>query len=347
MLYLPEKKSPLLYFMMAFSLLLLLPAVTGRAAGPVKVIFDTDMANDCDDAGSLAVLNTLADSGEAEILAVVTNRKDPGNASAAAVSAINTWYGRGDIPIGTDKDGAKIRGGKPSSYAGALRDEFPHSALADDEMPDALTVYRKTLAAQADGSVVVISVGALSNLEDLLRSPADDFSPLNGVELVKAKVRETFVMGGGFPRTNRPETNIILDPASAVTVCNEWPTAIVWQGYEVGAAMKNGTELLDAPKQNPVRRAYQLRMFHDKPSLEVSKPNHDLATVLLAVRGVQPEFWTVTKGGRVVSDSDGHTQWLTDRTKPHSYVRIKGRSLALEQLIGRLLARPPSAGAPQ
>ena len=46
-------------------------------AAPVKVIFDTDMANDCDDAGALAVLHALADLGEVEILATATNRKDP------------------------------------------------------------------------------------------------------------------------------------------------------------------------------------------------------------------------------------------------------------------------------
>ena len=46
---------------------------SSRAAGPppVKILFETDMANDCDDAGALAVLNALADRGEAEILAVV------------------------------------------------------------------------------------------------------------------------------------------------------------------------------------------------------------------------------------------------------------------------------------
>ena len=42
--------------------------------------------------------------------------------------------------------------------------------------PDALSVYRATLAAQPDGSVVICSVGALSNLEDLLRSGPDEHS---------------------------------------------------------------------------------------------------------------------------------------------------------------------------
>lgn len=305
-------------------------------AAPVKVIFDTDMANDCDDAGALAVLHALADLGEAEILAIVTNRKDPSNASAAAADAINTWYGRGDIPIGTDKDGATggARKGRPSAYCAALRDEFPHDAKPDDAMPDALAVYREVLSRQEDGSVVICSVGALSNLEDLLRAEP---------ELVVAKVKQLYVMGGGFPRTARPETNIKLDPAAAVTVTNEWPTPVVWQGYEVGAAMTNGPELIATPEKNPVRRAYELRLHHDRPSLEIGKPNHDLATVLLAVRGAQEEYWNVVEGGRVVFDSDGHSQWNTDWKKRHQYVRIKGDPRALGGVLGELLAAPPAS----
>ena len=50
-------------------------AVSVQAESPVPIIFDTDMDNECDDAGALAVLHALADEGEAEILAVVTNRR--------------------------------------------------------------------------------------------------------------------------------------------------------------------------------------------------------------------------------------------------------------------------------
>lgn len=320
--------------LLLLTLSLVCAASLPATAEPVKIIFDTDMANDCDDAGALAVLHALADLGEAEVLAVVTNRKDPSNASAAAVDVINTWYGRGDIPIGTDKDGSKTpaRWNKPSSYCGALRDEFPHDAKPDDQMPDALDVYREALRNQPDGSVVICSVGALSNLEDLIRAEP---------ELVKAKVKQLLVMGGGFPRTARPETNIKLDPAAAVTVTNEWPTPILWQGYEVGAAMNNGVELKDAPMENPTRRAYELRPFHEFRSLDHGKPNHDLATVLLAVRGAQEEYWTVVEDGRAIFDSDGHSEWRQDWNKSHAYVRIKGHPRKLEQVLGELLATSP------
>lgn len=307
------------------------------AKDPVKIIFDTDMASDCDDVGALAVLHALADLGEAEILAVVTNRKCPGNASAATVSAINHWYGRAGIPIGTDKDGSKTppRWNRPSSFTGLIAGEFPHSARPDDEMPDALSVYLDTLRAQPDGSVTICSVGALSNLEDLVRADA---------ELIEAKVKELVIMGGGFPRTHAPETNIKLDPAAAVTVTNEWPTPIIWQGFEVGNAMYNGSELLDSPTENPVRRAFELRPFRGGNSLSHGKPNHDLAAVLIAVRGPVENHWTVVDKGRVVIDSDGHTEWVRDYPKRHRYVKIREHPRILQAMIGDLLAAPPLRG---
>jgi inosine-uridine nucleoside N-ribohydrolase len=321
---------------------LLLCALCGLShAAPVRIIFDTDMANDCDDAGALAVLHALADKGEAEILAIVTNRKDPSGASAAACAAINAYYGRPDIPIGTDKDGAKTKGRTPSSYAPALRDEFPHHAKPDDQMPDAVAVLRRVLAAAPDKSITYCSVGALSNLEDLLRSQPDDLSPLSGLELIEKKIQLTVIMGGGFPRTANPETNIKLDPAAAITVVNEWPGPILWQGYEVGAAIITGAELQKTPAASPVRRAFELRMHHGAPALAHGKPSYDQATVLLAVRGPQPELWDVIEKGRVIFDSDGHCQWSRDWSKAHRYVKIQGSPKALTNLIGELMSNAP------
>ncbi len=310
-------------------------------ARPASIILDTDMAGDCDDAGALAVLHALADLGEAGILAIVTNRRDRSNASAAACSAINHYYGRPDIPIGTDKDGAKTGRGRPSPYAPALRDEFPHSALPDDEMPDALTIYRKTLAAQPDNSVVICSIGLLSNLEDLIRSQPDEFSSLNGLELIRKKVKSTVIMGGGFPRTRLPETNLRLDPAAVVTVVNEWPGPILWSGFEIGAALFCGEPLKQLSSDNPVRRSFELRPYRDGFAIDKGKPAHDQAAVLLAVRGAQPEYWELISDGRVVADSDGHTVWKNDRNRAHSYVKIKQSPDPIATLIDDLMIAPP------
>ena len=58
---------------MAIILRFLIPLFLGGVtltAAPVKILFDTDMTTDCDDAGAMAVLHALADRGECEILAL-------------------------------------------------------------------------------------------------------------------------------------------------------------------------------------------------------------------------------------------------------------------------------------
>jgi inosine-uridine nucleoside N-ribohydrolase len=311
-------------------------------ANSAKIILDTDMSNDCDDAGALAVLHALADRGEAEILAVVTNRKGTDNAAAAAVSAINHFYGRPEIPIGTDKDGGKTPNPKPSSYTPALRDEFRHSARPDHEMPDSLAIYRRTLARQDDRSVILCSIGLLSNLEDLLKSGPDEQSPLSGKDLIRKKVKLTVVMGGTFPRTSTPETNLRLDPRAAMSVAEGWPTPVYWQGYDVGAAIITGAGLKNTRGANPVRRAFELRPFGPGFSIDKGKPSHDQAAVILAVRGARKGHWRLSEWGQVTCDEGGFSEWVERPGGLHRLAELDGSERMLQAEIERLMATPPT-----
>eukprot|EP01051_Picozoa_sp_SAG22_P010248 SAG22_NODE_910_length_6547_cov_2.044975_2_plen_109_part_00 len=78
---------------------------TGAAAKPsvpVKLIIDTDIGgggcNDVDDVVAVCIANALHDNGEAELLAVVQNTAPL--KCAGAISVLNHFYGRDDIPIG-------------------------------------------------------------------------------------------------------------------------------------------------------------------------------------------------------------------------------------------------------
>jgi hypothetical protein len=70
---------------------------------PVRIIFDTDMGNDVDDALALAILHALESRGEAKLLAVTVTKDNP--YAAAFVDVVNTFYGRGGVPIGIVKNG--------------------------------------------------------------------------------------------------------------------------------------------------------------------------------------------------------------------------------------------------
>ena len=75
--------------------------VSPAYSAPAQIIFDTDMNGDCDDAGTLAMLHTLQDLGECNILAITTSWG--GEVIPGAIDAINTYYGHPDIPVGSCK----------------------------------------------------------------------------------------------------------------------------------------------------------------------------------------------------------------------------------------------------
>ncbi|MCC7491207.1 MAG: nucleoside hydrolase [Fimbriimonadaceae bacterium] len=301
------------------------------AAAPVRLILDTDMSGDADDAGALALLHALADRGEVSLLAVAVNRRDHTNASAAAVAAINTWYRRGDLPLGTDKIGPTDLQ-RTSAYTRALRDEFPHACLPDDRCPDALDLYRHTLAAEADGAVTICSIGALSNLAELWRREP---------ELVRRKVARLVIMAGRFPNHPEWETNVRTHVAAAQTVAHEWPGELVWQGFEIGDHLITGARLRESPAGNPVRRAYELRPYAGRPAIDGGQPSFDQAAALYAVRGAQPEWWSLVRGGRARIDAAGVLRWLPDPASRQAYVQLIGDRGELAALIEELMVAPP------
>jgi len=78
---------------------------------------------------------------------------------------------------------------------------------------NAVELYRKILSEQFDSSVVIITTGFMTNLAALIISESDDYSALNGLELVNQKVKRWVCMGGGFPSTGG-EFNFNCDAAA-------------------------------------------------------------------------------------------------------------------------------------
>lgn len=162
----------------------------------VRLILDTDMMTDCDDVAALGILHKMADYGEVDILAVMVSSKYP--MSAPVVDVVNTYYGRPDIPIGTPKKGTGFYT-PVSVFLDSLASEFPHQIESNDHAPDAVTLYREILALEADTSVVIVTIGYSSNIEQLLKSKPDNISELNGYDLVEKKAKVWINMGGNFP----------------------------------------------------------------------------------------------------------------------------------------------------
>src|SRR5262245_44540464 len=156
--------------------LILVMAMALSAAQPVPVIFDTDMGNDVDDALALAMLHALESRGECRLAAVTLTKDNPW--SAVYVDLVNTFYGRGQIPVGmvkggvTPEDSAMIR--TPSERRRADGSfVYPRRLASGAEAPEAVALLRRILAAEQDGSVVIVQVGFSTNLARLLDSAED------------------------------------------------------------------------------------------------------------------------------------------------------------------------------
>lgn len=302
------------------------------APSPVAVILDTDIDSDCDDTGALAMLHAMADSGEAEILAVMMS--DSNGESPRCTDAINTWYGRGDIPIGVRKPG----GGKaPSKYARQIAEEFPND-FNYDAAPHAVDLYRRVLASQDDQSVVIISVGTLENLAELLQSPADDHSELKGVELVQRKVKFWSCMGGHYPTASSAEHNFKFGGKKSAQAINGWPTPILFSGWELGNRLITGAHWPDdqPATSNPIRRAYEL--YFGKPGQ--GRQSWDQTSVLAAVRDPS-QWWTVREGGHNHVFEDGRNEWRPAPDKDHAYLVEKVDRAEVVDAIEELMMQPP------
>ena len=299
--------------------------------GVSAIIFDTDFAEDVDDVGALAILHAMADSGEADILGVMISSGD--YYALRAVDTVNTYYGRPDIPIGTTWEPAVS---VDSNYTLELALDFPNDVEA---APNAIDLYRQLLAEQPDDSVTIVTVGFLTNLQGLLASESDEHSVLSGSELVAAKVAKLVVMGGHYPDSaahpDDREYNFALDSEATYDVIPNWPTPIVFSGFEIGWDIVTGAILQEvASPDNPVRVAYDL--FNGG----VGRSSWDLTAVHFAVRGVA-DVWQLCGPGYNEVYPDGRNRWDSETDRAHFYLLNAKSKAEIKTVLDDLLIQPP------
>ncbi|MGZ6615940.1 MAG: nucleoside hydrolase [Solirubrobacteraceae bacterium] len=282
-------------------------SASARAATPV--IVDTDLFSSADDVGALATAYGLQLKGEASVIAVTLNTRTANGQHPVptdtwkCAAAINDYYNpSGNVPIGT-----QTALGTPSPNDPDFVGPCGQLAPASQPAPQAaVSVMRQALASQADGSVVIVTTGYEGNLANLLKSPSDGISLLNGHDLVVAKVKTLVVMGGGYPSfsTNPGENNFYGDPADAKYVADNWPTKLVYSGEEIGndPLTVTGQGISGShPHYSPVRVAYEA--FSKGPNNYID--SHDLTAVYHAIRPADTLLTESAAGTNNVNSGNG------------------------------------------
>ena len=310
-------------------------------AAPVKLIFDTDMGNDVDDLMALAMIHNLQKRGACELLAVTVTKDHP--QAAAFVDAVDTLYGYPDTPIGVVRDGAAKEAGKFNLLAdeknadGSLR--YPHDLKSGADAPEAVGLIKEILAKQPDGSVVIAQVGFFTNLARLL----DD---AEGKALVAKKVKVLSIMAGAFQtvqwNTRHLEYNVKLDIPAAQKLAKQWPTPIVWSGFEIGVAAAFPHVVIEQDlnyiPHHPLKEAYYL--YNPPPH---DRPTWDPTAVLYAIlpdRG----YFDLSPPGNVLVEDDSATLFrpTKDGKGKHRFLVMSPEQTArVREAIVQLSVEPP------
>lgn len=319
----------------------------GRNTGAgqrINVIFDTDIGNDIDDAEALALLNRYIDEGRINLLGICLNKE--GEKTARYVDIMNTFYGHTDIPMARARNNGGDGEDPADRYTGKVCDLtkedgsplFATTGVDYENLPNGEILYRKLLAAQPDNSVTIISVGFLTNLARLLDTPADEYSPLTGKELVEKKVKLLSIMAGRFI-DEVPEYNVVINIPPAKKIFEEWPTRIASLPWELGEVVRYPAASIEKDYSwvaaHPFKEAYV--RYGDMP---YDNWMFDPTAVIYAVEG--ENLFTSSEPGTISVDDEGVTRFIPSPDGKHVHISLtpeQARAL-IDYSVRKLTAKP-------
>lgn len=280
-----------------------------------KIIFDTDMDTDCDDAAALQMLIKAHFKKEIELIGVVCD--SPSDYAAPACDAICSYYGL-DVPIATYVENECDKNTRFLKYHGHQNEmsdymKYTHFLAKMVERKDytsSTELYLKLLSDAADNSVVIVCVGLMSAVCGLFETP-------DGIELVKNKVKYIVSMTNApYPSSNN-SFNYDMDGYAAEFVCKNCPVPIyaspdgtrVITGYSYSSKLKN---------DHPLRIAYE----HHNLGEGVGRSSWDLITTLFALDPNSPMFKVNSRGKLCYDMSQKRTYWNDSEVEKDFEVRM-------------------------
>ena len=275
-----------------------------------RIIFDTDICSSTDDLFAMEMLYRFADQGRCRLLGIVVDREGEGHAAFADV--MNTYFGYPNLPIAQVRNGIKdAQIWTDYRCVADLKDGngqamFRHTISNYSELPDGYKLYRRLLAHQPDKSVSIISVGFLTCLAQLLESGSDEYSSLNGIDLVRQKVKCIYIMGGAFSQVAESEYNFGQGVDFSQTFFRLWPKDIdmLFSPGEVGDPLNYQPEQVISDiswtDSHPIKQVYMMKGYDD-PGQRMWDP----LTVIHAIDG--DAAFHLSERGTVSLDSKAFT----------------------------------------
>jgi inosine-uridine nucleoside N-ribohydrolase len=297
-------------------------AGTVTAAAPQRVVLDTDIGDDIDDAFALGL---LLQSPEVDLLGVSTAYGQTG-LRARLVERYLRAVGRANVPVA-------------AGVVGPDTDHFSQAAYArqmpERKYPDGVALLLNQIRVHP-GQVTVIAIGALTNLKAALDRDPATFRKVNRVVLMGGSVYEGYEdhQTGQRGRPVSVEWNIRCDPAAARAVFDSGVPVFVMPldstQIHLSADELRGVLAYGSPVTDQIALLYQQwtgRKQWNSPTL------YDPVAVTYAIR---PALCPTTPL-RLEVDAEGYTRPVEG--KPNVQVCLKADEPGFRAfLLGRLMA---------
>jgi len=282
------------------------------------VIIDTDFASDSDDVVAVRLAMCLQDAEMLDIRGIALSTTY--SRSPLAVHSLCYQDGYGSIPVAMDTSGNGVQ--VHTEYVDVMS-EMARSR-SDYEQP--VQMYRRILS-ESDTKVNIITLGFLQNIQALMNSKPDQYSPLTGRELISEKVDTLYITGGNS--TGKPSFNFYWTGEKVINaardVSKEFPARVVFLQSDLGDDTFCGQfyQTKDSNHRDIVTKALYA---NDQYGGVVA---WDVFSIWCAAQDINnnldDSFLDLEQGSQYVSHT-GATQWTADSNGRHykMYKRMQG-----------------------
>jgi purine nucleosidase len=277
---------------MVFLIAMLLPAVSWARAAvaqatPSKVIFDTDIGDDIDDAYALGL---LLRSPEVQVLGVTTAFQDT-HLRARLAERFLRAAGHGDVAV--------YEGPKTAAASHFTQGQWALGS-PDRSYPDAIEFVLDAIR-KNPGQITLVAVGPLTNVEVLIRKDPETFRKLKRVVLMGGSIAS----GYGDKKEPEAEWNILNCIAGA--------KALFGSGVPLYVMPLDSTKIpLDPSRQAQLfgKKTEMTKAFEEMTgewSVATKHTSPTLFDVVAAAYAVKPEICPMTPM-RIEVDDKGFTR---------------------------------------
>ena len=335
----------------------------------IRLIYDGDIGPDPCDFSTLSMLHEYHKRGMIELVGVMGATPDPYLASTFSI--YNQIYGN-DIPIGSFNNapgGVNFSDEVKKTYYDFISswchadqnktifEKFGNSETKRaDDVPNPVELYRKLLSEASDNSITIYAAGQLFNFPALFASGADQYSPLSGEELLRAKAKEFVFMGGCFPVSSEYPSYRSTGGAGynwsafgnknttrkTITTLAKMGKPITYVGVKPGVRILVGKEMVRRlGRDHPTTESVYLyrptaRLPKDAKEkgtqLTASNPAFDEIALFHAVEGGVGEYFGKVHG-RIQIDENGANTWVPGDGKESYIILLPGVVKRLREVI--------------